>query len=501
MPRPLAAEKTGIMLGHSAIAALAEEVNALCRGAQIQRIIDRRAGGIALALRSPGTTRHLEIVANANRHAFFLSLERPERCEELSPFARALRKHLQDNRIENIEVTAGDRILTLHTRGSGAGTSLVAEWLGRNANLFLLGAEGKILAAANQAGARSGLRPGAAYLPPSAPPSYADPSQRAQLGEELLALPSDGSRSEYFAKRFIVAERSERKNELRNQLSRSIGTALRKRKRLLAALREDLAATEETELTRHRAEALIALGKPKLRGLKEVQAVDYHDPECPQIEIPIDARLSVGENAERLFQRAKKLERGRPILEKRLCEKRAEVAGLEELQASIDAAEDLTRLEELRGEVAQTLPSARPKGRAERAAPQVRQPFRKYQSAAGKEILVGKGSRDNDELTCRIARGSDLWLHAEGMAGAHVILRLGKGEEPDNESLLDAATLAVHFSRASKSGEGEVLVTRAAHVRKPKGIGPGRVIATQTKAIWVRVEAERITRLLASPSP
>ncbi len=114
--------------------------------------------------------------------------------------------------------------------------------------------------------------------------------------------------------------------------------------------------------------------------------------------------------------------------------------------------------------------------------------------------MVGRGARDNDELTCHVARGSDLWLHAEGMAGSHVLLRLRKGEEPDNESLLDAATLTVHFSKASKSGEAEVLFTRAAHVRKPKGIGPGKVIATHTKALWVRVDAARCARLLASPS-
>jgi predicted ribosome quality control (RQC) complex YloA/Tae2 family protein len=103
--------------------------------------------------------------------------------------------------------------------------------------------------------------------------------------------------------------------------------------------------------------------------------------------------------------------------------------------------------------------------------------WREY-DVAGWAVLVGKGARDNDELTFRVAAASDFWLHAAGFAGSHVVIR-----NPDRESsaprevVETAAQLAVFHSKARDArGKVEVHLCRAADVSKPKGFEPGKVL-------------------------
>lgn len=94
----------------------------------------------------------------------------------------------------------------------------------------------------------------------------------------------------------------------------------------------------------------------------------------------------------------------------------------------------------------------------------------------GFEILVGKGARENDQLTFREARPQDLWLHASGYAGSHVIVRHPDGLEPPRDVVERAAGLAAFHSKAREArGKIEVHVCRAADVRKPKGFPAGKV--------------------------
>jgi predicted ribosome quality control (RQC) complex YloA/Tae2 family protein len=108
---------------------------------------------------------------------------------------------------------------------------------------------------------------------------------------------------------------------------------------------------------------------------------------------------------------------------------------------------------------------------------------------------VGRGAADND-ATRRLARGNDLWLHARGQTGAHVVVRLGKAPV-DQETLLDAAHLAVHFSEARGEPQVEVAATLVKHVRKARGAAPGAVTYSQEKVLRLRLEATRLARLLA----
>jgi predicted ribosome quality control (RQC) complex YloA/Tae2 family protein len=95
----------------------------------------------------------------------------------------------------------------------------------------------------------------------------------------------------------------------------------------------------------------------------------------------------------------------------------------------------------------------------------------------GFEILVGKGARENDELTLRVARPRDLWLHAAGYAGSHVVVKLPEGVDDAPRAVIErAAELAAWHSKA-REARGKVVVhlCRAEDVRKRRGAPAGQV--------------------------
>jgi predicted ribosome quality control (RQC) complex YloA/Tae2 family protein len=124
-------------------------------------------------------------------------------------------------------------------------------------------------------------------------------------------------------------------------------------------------------------------------------------------------------------------------------------------------------------------------------------PYREFRAASGMPILVGRGSDRNDELTFKVARGNDLWLHARDWAGAHVIVA-SDGRPVDGETLLDAATLAAHHSRARDEAQVDILYVARKHVRKPPRSAPGLVTTSGAKTVRVRMQPERLQRLLTS---
>jgi predicted ribosome quality control (RQC) complex YloA/Tae2 family protein len=134
-------------------------------------------------------------------------------------------------------------------------------------------------------------------------------------------------------------------------------------------------------------------------------------------------------------------------------------------------------------------------GQRSSANDQRRGPFRRFTSTDGLPIFVGRNARENDELTFGLAKSEDLWLHARGAPGSHVVVRLEKATDPPPETLRDAATLALLYSDLKKSGKGEVIYTRRKWVKKAKGQAPGAVTITQDKSLQVSLDKARLDAL------
>ncbi|HZY30030.1 MAG TPA: NFACT RNA binding domain-containing protein, partial [Candidatus Methylomirabilis sp.] len=120
---------------------------------------------------------------------------------------------------------------------------------------------------------------------------------------------------------------------------------------------------------------------------------------------------------------------------------------------------------------------------------------RAFRSSDGLAILVGKSGAGNDRLTWRLARSHDLWLHAQGIPGSHVIVRLNKGNQAPPRTLREAAQIAAYYSRARGQAKVPVDYVLRKYLRKPKAAAPGVVLVSQEKTLVVRPDSDLVRRL------
>jgi predicted ribosome quality control (RQC) complex YloA/Tae2 family protein len=107
------------------------------------------------------------------------------------------------------------------------------------------------------------------------------------------------------------------------------------------------------------------------------------------------------------------------------------------------------------------------------------------------KILVGKSAANNDVLTLKIAHKNDLWLHAKGVSGSHVIIK-HQQKEFSKEVIIYAAQLAAYYSKAKGSVLVPVIYCLKKFVRKPKGANPGQVIVEKEELIMVEPKLANI---------
>jgi predicted ribosome quality control (RQC) complex YloA/Tae2 family protein len=302
---------------------------------------------------------------------------------------------------------------------------------------------------------------------------------------------------------YAAREAERRLADARRRLREPVRAGIARAARALERLADEAARVPAVEADRRTADLLKANLRLVKRGQREVTLTEWTAEGPREVTVALDPALSPQANLERSYRRYRRIVESAARVAERTAEVRAREAALRALLSRIEAApeEDLARLEkEARrlGAGPRRAPAAAPSGpagRRRREPPAL--PYRTFRALDGTAILVGKGAAQNDALTRAVARGNDLWLHARGVTGAHVVVRLDRGKAPDQETLLDAAHLAVHFSDARGAPQADVAYTRAKHVRKPKGAAPGAVVYAQEKVILLRVEPARVERLLA----
>ncbi len=312
-----------------------------------------------------------------------------------------------------------------------------------------------------------------------------------ELASETELAPREcASFSEAMAEAVAFESEARKLTTVRARLESALESRLSRSRRLEEKLRGDESSLEEPESLRRRGELMLAgLSRARRAGDGRTVALpDLFDPEEREIEIEIDPRLSLPMNAERFFRRARRAERTRVELAKRLEVVAKEVSFWEGFECDLRDAATAVELEALEREAVDeglSLPSSftPPKRRAsEGLGP------RSFRSHRGNPILVGRSGRSNDELTFEVAKPHDLWFHASGVPGAHVVLRVPPGSAADEREVREAAELAAHFSRAREEGAVDVVVTERRHVSRIKGAPRGLVkvaAAKETKTLRV----------------
>jgi predicted ribosome quality control (RQC) complex YloA/Tae2 family protein len=258
---------------------------------------------------------------------------------------------------------------------------------------------------------------------------------------------------------------------------------LQKREKLVVKLEKDLENHGDAESWKRLGDLLLANLATAKRVKNTVYVVDYFDENTPTLEIEVDENSSLTEAAEKFFKRYTKARNAQNELSKRLTDLQTQIAGLKSQMAMLETVieeKDENYLADFLGEKIEEK-SAKPKEKQTANFKGARQ----YFSSEGFEILVGKGSKDNDYLTFKIAKALDLWLHAADYPGSHVVVKNPNRLEIPPKTLREAAEVAAFFSHAREQPKVAVHYTPKKFVNKPKGAAAGLVSLASFKTILV----------------
>ena len=303
----------------------------------------------------------------------------------------------------------------------------------------------------------------------------------------------------------------------------AIVRALRKHRARLAkkleAVQGDLTDAERAPFLRRSAEALLVYLRKVPARAKHVSLPDPADT-SRTLDIELDPRLNAQGNAARYFKRAAKAERALVEIPPRLVAIERELGALasrlhelnEALEREADpaaplddaalraAAEALAALPPaLRPDLEPAKPgpperpSAAAVARGTQRAPSARLQPRRFKSAEGWDVLIGRNNEGNDYLTHQLARSEDYWFHVHGASGSHVVLRRGKGpNEPSKRTLEEVASWAAFYSQARTAGKVPVIWTLKKYVRKPRRSPPGLAVCEREKTVMVKPKEPRL---------
>ena len=287
-------------------------------------------------------------------------------------------------------------------------------------------------------------------------------------------------------------EQAERVKQKGRDLLKTATTARDRVRRKLAAQEKELTACLDRDHLRICGELITANLYRMERGQSRLTAQNYYDENCADVDIPLDVRLSPQENAARYFKQYAKAKTAEKYLTAQLQRGREELQYLESVLQELAQAESEQDFNDIRTELTDG-GYLRGRGKKQPGFQRASKP-REFRSSAGLRILVGRNNRQNDRLTTKDADKRDIWLHTQKIHGSHVILCTG-GAEPDEQSLVEAASLAAYFSQAQGSTKVPVDYTPVKFVKKPAGAKPGMVVYTTYQTMLADPDEELVKRL------
>ena len=295
---------------------------------------------------------------------------------------------------------------------------------------------------------------------------------------------------EYYLRR-DQAEAMRRKSQ---SLTKTVKNHRDRTARKLALQREELRRSADRETLRRRADLITANLYRVRKGNRMLRCEDFYEPDQPEIEIPLDPLKTPQQNAAALYKQYQKAKTAEQHLTGLIAEGERNLDYLNSVLEELARAEGEQDLAAIRAELRETGWLRREKS-AKKEKLRPRAPLT-FVSDSGYEILVGRSNAQNDELTHRIARRTDVWLHVQKIHGSHVIIR-ANDTQPDETTIAQAASLAVYYSQARAGGKTPVDYTMVRNVRKPSGALPGMVLYTTYQTVLAEADEALAERLAA----
>ena len=542
-------ERSGLMpFDYFVVAAAAEELNERLKGGRLEKIYQPDREELLLHFNVPpaegrrGCRINLRISAHSNHPLIYISEQRTGNPQNPPGFCMLLRKHLLNGRLLRVGSCRGERILTIEFSVMGelgltSKKTLVAELMGKHSNIFLL--DPSKSADASDPDIPSGLILGAVKLVPEDGNSvrcsipgcnYTPPpgsnglspviAEEIKLGRgldyfEKLAESKDyspriftddrGGMKDYYVFPLNIYEGLDQKtfpsvssmletwfdekeagslmSRKKADLSRVVKAKADKLYLKKQRLHEDLTDAARADEYREIGELITANIYRMKQGMREVSLTPFDG--GPEVAITMDPLLTPAKNAQRYFKRYSKAKTALTEKQKQLKATDEQISFLESYRVYIDNAVTDEDIENVRDELIRLGYVKQKKNAARR--PTLPQAPLKYTSSEGLSIYVGRNNNENDHLTLKKAKPSDIWLHTKDIPGSHVILA-GGPDAAESASIKEAASIAAWYSKAKDSENVPVDYTLVKYVKKPSGARPGMVIFTHNRTVYVKPE-------------
>jgi len=263
--------------------------------------------------------------------------------------------------------------------------------------------------------------------------------------------------------------------------------------RKLSTQREELKTSTEREKLKIYGDLINSNLYALEKGQNTARVQNYYEEGCPEIEIPLDVRLTPAQNAQRYYAQYRKADTAEKKLRALIAQGEAELAYFDTVFDELARASLESELSAIRSELAG---EGYVRSTVRRGMKEERLPPLKFISDDGFTILCGRNNLQNDRLTLKDSRNGDIWFHTQKIPGSHVVI-ITEGREVPNRTLEQAAVIAAWHSKARESGKVPVDYTQIRNVRKHPANKPGLVLYEPYQTAIVepdRALAERLAQ-------
>ncbi len=229
------------------------------------------------------------------------------------------------------------------------------------------------------------------------------------------------------------------------------------------------------------------------KGMTMVSLVNFYSERGESVDIELDGSLTPAENAQKYFKVYNKAKRTYDALQEQIKSNDEELTYLEGVLTSVRNCANEQDIREIRQELREEGYIKKIKNKNGRTSKKKSSPMH-FISSDGYDIYVGKNNVQNDELTLKFARPSDMWFHTKIIPGSHVIV-VSNGKKIPNSTLNEAALLSAYFSKARNSTMVPVDYTEKRNVKKPNGAKPGMVIYETNQTAYMNPSEDEVNKI------
>lgn len=292
---------------------------------------------------------------------------------------------------------------------------------------------------------------------------------------------------------YYEKETSQLFKDYKNSILNLILETLKKYEKRLVNIDKKISECDNKETYRLYGELITSnLYKIPNKNVSFIELENYYD-NNNLIKIPLDSKFSPSHNAKLFFKKYAKLKNALEIVNNQKKETIQDINYIESVVYEINTCEKIEDLDVVYNEISENSIFAykikTKKSKNKKAKPLTKNKLTNFNPLKyvidGYTILVGRNNVENDYLTCKYAKKSDIWFHTKDTHGSHVILKTNSNEIIPDEIIFETAKIAVNHSKAKNSSHTPVDYCRVAFVKKPSGSKPGFVIYSNNKTVYV----------------